>query len=261
VCTLALGIGANTAIFSVVRAMLLAPLPYPHADRLAFIWLDRSDVGYPRGPLSGEDLRDLRDGASTFADIGGIWASGTIAVAIDGPAEQWRRGLVTDNFFRVLGAQPALGRTFRPEDSAPGASSTILIGWDLFTRRLGGDPSILGRQVLVDDQPTTVIGVMPPSFRLLLPPDASVPDDLQIWQPFWPDLLQNPRGRLFLRVVGRLCPGVTIEAASRDVDSVAQRITQDLASGAHLRLSDCTPMTRGRFAGHCWRCSSVSACC
>jgi putative ABC transport system permease protein len=228
VCTLALGIGANTAIFSVVRAMLLAPLPYRHADRLAFIWLDRSDIGYPRGPLSGEDLGDLRAGTETFAEIGGIWASGTIAVGIDGPPEQWRRALVTDNFFSVLGAEPAFGRTFRPEDSAAGAASTILIGWDLFTRRFGGDPSIIGRQVLVDDQPTTIVGVMPASFRLLLPQDSSVPDDLQIWQPFWPDLLENPRGHLFLRVVARMLPGVTIEQSGRDVDAVALRITRDL---------------------------------
>jgi putative ABC transport system permease protein len=228
VCTLALGIGANTAIFSVVRAMLLAPLPYPDADRLAFIWLDRSDVGYPRGPLSGEDLRDLRAGTKTFTAIGGIWASGTIALAVDGRPEQWRRALVTENFFSLLGAEAAIGRTFRPQDSAPHASPTILIGWNLFMRRFGGDPSIVGRQVLVDDQPTTVVGVMPPSFRLLLPPDASVPDDLQIWQPFWPELLENPRGHLFLRVVARMNPGVTIAQSGDDVDAVAQRITRDL---------------------------------
>ena len=129
--------------------------------------------------------------------------------------EQLRSAFVTTNFFQVLGAESALGRTFRAEDSAPGAAPTILLGWDLFQRRFGGDPSIVGQQILVNDQPTTVIGVMPRTFRLLLPPDSSVPDHLQVWHPFWADLERGPREARFLRVVGRMRPGVTIAAGAR----------------------------------------------
>jgi predicted permease len=103
----------------------------------------------------------------------------------------------------------------------------VLLGWDLFARRFGGDRSIVGRDIVVNDQRTTVIGVMPPTFRLLLPPDSSVPDHLQVWQPFGNDLAQGPRGNLFLRVIGRMRPGVTVAQTRADLDSVAGRITRE----------------------------------
>jgi putative ABC transport system permease protein len=228
IATLALGIGANAAIFSVVRAMLIEPLPYRDSDRLVFVWLDQAAVGYPRGPLSGPDLRNLREGSTTCAEFGAIWATGTVALSGDGDPEQLRSAFVTANFFEVLGAESALGRTFRSEDSAPGAPPAILLGWDLFERRFGGDPSIVGRQIIVNDQPTTVVGVMPRTFRLLLPPDSSVPDHLQVWQPFWHDLERGPRGNLFLRVIGRMRPGVTVAQARADIDGIASRLTREL---------------------------------
>jgi putative ABC transport system permease protein len=220
VITLALGIGANTAIFSVVNAMLFEPLPYRDSNRLAFIWLGSSR----NGPLSGPDFHDIREGTTTFEDIGGIWASGTVALTDHGDPEELRTALVTTNFFRVLGVGAALGRTFGAQDTMPGAPPTILIAWDLFQRRFGGDRSILGRQILVNEQLTTVIGVMPETFRLLLPLDSAVPDRLQVWQPVWPEFEQGPRGNQFLRVVARMKPGVTIEQARSQVDEVARRI-------------------------------------
>jgi predicted permease len=223
--TLALGIGANTTIFSIVHAMLIEPLPYRDADRLAFIWL-----GYSRGPLSGPDFRDIREGTTSFEELGGIWASGTVALAGDGDPEQLRTSLVTTNFFRVLGAESAFGRTFREDDGRPGAPPTILLGWELFTRRYGGDPSIVGRQIIVNDEPATVIGVMPRAFRLLLPLDSGVPDQLQVWQPFWPEFETGPRGNQFMRVVGRMRPGVTVAQARADVDSVAGRIRGEMGT-------------------------------
>jgi putative ABC transport system permease protein len=225
VATLALGIGANTAIFSVVRAILLAPLPYRDADRLLFVWSDMTEAGHPRAPLSGPELRDLRQGSQTCADFAAIWAN-TTALTGEGDPEQLRIGLVTANFFQVLGAESALGRTFRAEDSAPGAAPAILLGWELFERRFGADPSIVGRRILVDDNPTTLVGVMPRGFRLLFPPDSSVPDDLQAWLPFWPRVEEGLRGQQFLRVVGRMRPGVTIAEARHDMAGIAQRISR-----------------------------------
>jgi putative ABC transport system permease protein len=116
ILTLALGIGANTAIFSVVRAMLIAPLPYRDSSRLVFVWSDMTSSGYPRAPLSAPELKDLRDRGTLFSSFGSIWAT-TAALTGDSDPEQLRIGLVSTNFFAtVLQADPALGRTFAAED-------------------------------------------------------------------------------------------------------------------------------------------------
>jgi predicted permease len=223
VATLALGIGANTAIFSVVRAMLLSPLPYAHADRLLFIWADRTAFGYPRAPLSGPEFKALREGTSTDLEFGAVWQSGSVTLAGEGEPEQIRAALVTNNFFRVLGARAALGRTFLPEDAVDGAPPTILIGWDLFVRRYGGDPAIVGRPILVGERPTTVIGVLPAGFRLLLPPDASVPDRIQAWSVLWPEFEQT--ANRFLRVIARMPPGASVEQARHEISQIAGRLS------------------------------------
>jgi predicted permease len=231
VVTLALGIGATAAIFSVVRAMLIEPLPYRDPEQLAFVWLDGAARGYGHAPMSGPDFHDLRTASRTIAAFGAIWATGTIA--LDGgrgsglAPEQLRSAFVTTNFFDLLGVRPELGRTFQPDDAT---RPTILLGWELFQRRYGGDAGIVGRTVLVNDQPTTVVGVMPPTFRLLMPPDASVPDRLQAWQPFWPEMEQGPRGNLFLRVVARMRPGVTIDQARADIGGVSAAIAQAIGA-------------------------------
>jgi predicted permease len=226
--TLAIGIGANTAIFSIVHRMLLASLPYRDADRLIFVWSDMTDAGYPRAPLSGPELNDLRERSTTCEAFGAIWAN-TVALTGDDNPEQLRIGRVTDNFFDVLGAAPAFGRTFREEDARPGAPPTILLAWSVFERRFGAQPSIVGQQIMVNDRATTVIGVMPRQFRLLLPPDSSVPDDLQAWQPFPRAIARGPRGQQFLRVVGRMRPGVTVDAARQDVAAIAARISREFS--------------------------------
>jgi predicted permease len=130
----------------------------------------------------------------------------------------------------VLGVDAALGRTFRAEDSLEGAPRTILIGWDLFQRRFGADPSMVGRRISINGDFVTLVGVLPRDFRLLLPPDAAVPDRLQAFSPFWPDLENGPRRNLFLRVVGRMRPGVTIEQARGDVDAMSRQLTRELGS-------------------------------
>jgi predicted permease len=230
VSTLALGIGANTAIFSVVNAMLLQPLPYRDANCLLFIWLDRNQLGYPRGPMSGPDLRDLRERTRSFTGVAGIWATGSITLTGDGEPEQLRSAFVTTNFFQVLGAESALGRTFRSEDSAPGAEPTVLLGWDVFQRRFGGDPMVVGRKIGVNDGTARVIGVMPKHFRLLLPQDSSVPDRLQVWTPFWPDLENGPRRNLFMRVIARMRQGVTVAEARADVDTMAEKVSREIGT-------------------------------
>jgi len=228
ILTLALGIGANTAIFSVVDAMLLEPLPYRDSSRLVFVWSDMSEAGYPRAPLSGPELADLRDRARLFSGFGAIWSS-TAALNGDGDPEQLRIGRVTPDFFSVLGADAARGRTFVSGEDGDGAPPSILLSAALWQRRFGGDPGIVGRRILVNGRPTTVVGVMPASFRLLLPPDSAVPDDLEAWTPFWPKMTAGPRGQQFLRVVGRLRPGVRVDQGRREVDAIASRISREFA--------------------------------
>jgi putative ABC transport system permease protein len=238
VLTLALGIGANTAIFSVVRAMLLAPLPYRDPSRLVFVWSDMTAAGYPRAPLSAPELKDLRDRGTLFNSFGSIWAT-TAALIGQGDPEQLRIGLVSTNFFStVLGADAAIGRTFAAEDETATAPRTILLSWALWQRRFGGDTAIVGRPVQVNGFPTTVVGVMPADFRLLMPPDAAVPDDLQAWQLLNPQaVIRGPRGQQFLRVVGRMKPGVTLEQARTQVDGIAAAISREFTEyGAQGRV-------------------------
>ncbi len=228
ILTLALGVGANTAIFSVVNATLLSPLPYRNADRLVFVWEDQSKEGYARAPLSGPELNDLRERNSRFEGFGAIWAT-TTALTGEGDPEQLRIGNVTTNFFSLLGADAGLGRTFADADDSLAAPTTILLSDELWRRRYGADPQIVGRRIEVNGQPTTVVGVMPRGFRLLLPPDSAVPDDLDAWQPFNRRFTQGPRGQRYLRVVGRTREGVTVGEARQDVDRVAREISQAYA--------------------------------
>ena len=227
VLTLGLGIGATTAIFSLVDALLLEELPYREAERLVFVWQDLTADGYARAPLSGPEITDLRRRARLFSGFGGIWSN--TAVLGGDPPEQLRIGLVTADFFRVLGAAPALGRSFGPEDESPRASPAILLGDALWRRRFGGDPALVGRRIEVSGQPTTVVGVMPPGFRLLLPPDASVPDDLQAWLLLDSSYPRWGRGQQFLRVVGRMRPGVRLADARQEVAAIARRVGREEA--------------------------------
>jgi predicted permease len=228
VVTLALGIGANTAIFTVVNATLIEPLPFRDPERLVFVWSDMTAAGYPRGPLSGPELGDLRDRGTHFEELGAIWAT-TTTLAGDGDPLMLRIGLVTSNFFPLLGAAPALGRTFAAEDESSAAPGAILLSAGLWQRRYGGDPGIVGRRILVSGQPTTVLGVMPEGFKVFLPPDAGVPDDLDAWQLLNRNVVGARRGQMFLRVVGRLRAGVPFDAARQEVEAIAAQISREFA--------------------------------
>jgi predicted permease len=224
--TFGLGIGANTAIFSVVNATLIQPLPYKDSNQLAFVWGSMNTENYGRGPLSGPELFDLRRGGSLFSDFGGIWQN-TATLTGEGQAEELRIGWVTGNFFKVLGAEAAIGRTFEEADERRGAATSILLSWPVWQRRYGSDPSIVGRTVLVYGQPALVIGVMPQDFRLLFPREASVPEDLEAWIPFGSDLPNRPRRQNFMRVVARMKPGVSLVEARGQVSQIAARISHD----------------------------------
>ena len=222
ILTLAVGIGANTAIFSFVNAVLLRPLPYPSADRLAILW---SGLGYSgRAPFSSFEVFHLRQRSKQFDQIAGIWVTNG-ALPGDGAAEQVKVADVTSNFLPLLCSQPALGRFFGPEDDLENAPSTIILTHGVWARRFGSDPSIIGRSVRFGRSRSTVIGVLPADFRLIFPDDASVPPNVEVFEsiPVGPWRADGPA---FLHVIGRLRTGATFAAAQSEMDSAAAQINK-----------------------------------
>jgi putative ABC transport system permease protein len=216
ILTLALGIGANTAIFSVVNGVLLRELPYARSDRLAMLWGHRN--AQPLAELSVPEYWDLRERARSFGDIAAV-ADGNLNLTGIGAAERIGAGYMTANTTAVLGVAPAIGRGFTAEEDAPGGPAAVLLSDGLWRRRFGADPSIVGRSVTLDDVPTTVVGVMPPDFQLPshfsgAPREAWVPLQLD------PAADRNVRGWHFLQVVGRLRDGVSLESASAEVSTL-----------------------------------------
>ncbi len=167
VLTLALGIGANTAIFSVLDAVVLKPLPYPQADRLALIWTEMKSAGQSRAPSSGPDLIDIRHRSKLLQDVGGIWV-GSAAVTGTGEPEQIKLGFTTANFLTLLGIPPAKGRLFNDQDELENAGPVIIITDGLWRRRFGGDENIIGRSLIIDGRAATDrwrhARIVPPSF-------------------------------------------------------------------------------------------------
>ncbi len=224
ILTLALGIGANTAIFSVLDAVILRPLPYPAADRLVLIWTDLS--GAPRAPFSGPDMNDVRTRSRLLQDVGGIWV-GRAALIGTGEPEQIKLGFVTGNFLSLVGVPPARGRLFTARDDVNGAAPALILSDGLWKRRFGANPEIVGQAVKLDGGMATVVGVMPENFRVMYPPDLGVPADVQAWMPFGRDVAQDPRDLNFLRVLGRLQPGASIGAARDEVHAIAGQLRKE----------------------------------
>jgi putative ABC transport system permease protein len=226
IATFALGIGAVTAVLGVVDATLFTPPPYRDPSRLVLVWADPTATSRARIPLAGPELYDLRTRTSSFEGFGAIWAN-SIVLTDHGDPEFVRIGFVTSDFFSLLGVEPAAGRLFAAADEVEGAPESILLSWPLWQRRFGGDPAIVGRTVGVHDRPVRVLGVLPSSFRLRLPAGAGIPDSIEAYQLFGEDLSRAPRGQQFLRVVGRMKPGVRLEAARQDVSRVAADISRE----------------------------------
>jgi putative ABC transport system permease protein len=223
VLTLALGIGANTAIFSVLDAVILKPLPYPQADRVALLWTDLKSAGQTRAPFSAPDMFDIERRSRLIQSVGGIWV-GSAALTGTGEPEQIRIGLVMDDFLTVFGVPPARGRLFVAQDAFPGAAPAVILSNSLWRRRFGADPAIIGRSAKIDGQDCTVIGVMPENFRLIFPPDAGIPPDVQAWAPYPHDANLFPRDLNFLRVIARLRPGAAYSQARPELESIAAQL-------------------------------------
>jgi putative ABC transport system permease protein len=222
VLTLALGIGANTAIFSAVHGVLLRPLPYPDADRLAVIWLTNEQEGFDRDVISYPNFRDIREQTNTLSGLAAF--TGRAAAFSEGDeVEQVLGAAATADFFGVLGVRAALGRTFGAADIEEGRSDVVVLSHGLWTRQFGADPSIVGRVIRIGDATSEVVGVMPRGFVY--------PDGAEYWQPLIRPAgdagFFDARGAFWLSTIGRLAPGASFEQADLELGAVLDDLAQE----------------------------------
>jgi putative ABC transport system permease protein len=218
--TLALGFGANSAMFALADATLSRPLPYPQPDRLLMIWSRHPAV--PRAGVSPMDLRDLEEQSQTFEALAAVMfgaGGGPLVEGPDGSVQSADRQTVTPRFFDVLGVIPVAGRTFQPADAVAGAPATVVMTEGLWRTRFGADPSVVGRQVRLNGDPFTVIGIVRD--------DAQLQRPAQIWT-LLPRLTVERNARM-LQAIGRVKPGVTIDAARADLAVIASRLARSYA--------------------------------
>jgi putative ABC transport system permease protein len=219
VIALALGIGANSAIFSVVNTVLLRPLPYKDPDRLVMVWEDASRHGYPRDTPAAANYIDWRDQNQVFEGMAAI-ANESFNLTGAGEPERIEGRRVSANLFPLLGVGPQLGRAFLPEEDMPGGSRVVLLSHGLWQRRFGSDMNITGKPLTLNGESHTVVGVMPPDFQFPSPDD-------ELWTPiaFTSEEAANRR-RHYLEVIARLKPGVSLEQAQAEMKAIAARLQQ-----------------------------------
>ena len=258
IATLALGIGATALIFSVVNAVLLRPLPYAEPERLVHIWEDLRNRNVYDFPWPPADFHDLRHHTGAFDDVAALTTGRQVVVGRggQGEAELVRTAGATPNLFKLLGARVILGRDFADPDGVPppplpglqvvapaavlSTARRTIISHEFYQRRFGGDPDIVNSVVRLGDEPFEIIGVLEPGFELLFPVGTNVERVPDIWMPLRIDFAAGSRINVFLRVIGRLKPGISLADAQGQVDNLAAQLRAQFpikqTSGLHLRL-------------------------
>jgi hypothetical protein len=213
--TLALGVGVNATIFSVLNSVLLAALPYRAPDRLATIWVENPRQGFPRDFTSYPRFLEWQAQTTRFEDMV-AYSGANMVLTGSGDPEQLRGAAVGGTFFSLLGVEPIVGRGFRRGEEAGGRSQVVVLSHGLWTRRFGADPGIVGRTIMLNARAFEVVGVM--SSRVQLPSR-----DLDFWIPlqFGP---QESRGNFWLRVIGRVKPTATMPEALQELKAVPARL-------------------------------------
>jgi len=221
VIALALGIGANSAIFSVVNAILLRPLPYKSPNQLVVIWENATHLGFPKDTPSPANFLDWR-GQSTLFEGMAAFAERSFNLTGVGEPERLDGRRVSANLFDVLGVKPIIGRTFVSQEDQPG-TKVVLLNESLWKRRFGGDPGVIGRAVNLNGQPYTIVGVLPHTVHL--PTSGNWRD--QVWVPLaFPSEEAASRSAHYLEVIARMKPGVTLPKAQAEMDTIAARLAQ-----------------------------------
>lgn len=221
VLTLALGIGLNTAVFSIVHAVLLRPLPFKNADQLVMVWEQNPHRGWYHNIVSAANFNDWRKENHVFSDMALIDPFLTFNLTGSGAPVEIQAERVTPNLFSLLGVQPLLGRTFVREEGRPGSARVVVLGHALWASRYGGDRSIIGKQILLNSEGYTVIGVMPVGFSDVYSP--SVDSTAQVWVSAL-DLSDPARDDHNYMAVARLRPGVLLKQAQAEMNSIAARL-------------------------------------
>ena len=219
VMALALGIGANSAIFSVVNTVLLRPLPYQDPDRLVMVWEDDTKGGYPRDTPAAANYIDWRDQNQVFEGMAAI-ADLSFNLTGNGEPERIDGRRVSAHLFPLLGVEPHLGRAFLPEDDQPSGNRVVIMSHGLWQRRFGSDMTIIGKPLTLNGESFTVVGVMPPHFQF-----PSREDELWVPIAFSSQEAAN-RGRHYLQVIARMKPGVTLQQAQAEMSTIATRLQQ-----------------------------------
>src|SRR5262245_51368080 len=214
---LALGIGVNSTIFSVVDTVAIRPLPFHDPDRLVGLYTTHQASGENRGNVSYRNLQDWKARSRVFAEIAGVTGRSLTLSDSDEP-ERFNGSTITANMFPMLGIQPILGRQIRPEEDTPGGPRVLILSHGVWQRRYAGDASIIGRSITVNGTPHTVIAVMPPKFMF--------PERSQLWIAQAPIEHTSPRSARSLEVLARLKPGATLEEARRDIKSIADDLAR-----------------------------------
>jgi len=222
---LTLGIGANTAIFSVINAVLLRSFPYKDPERLALVWEKRQGGRTDQNVINLGNFSDWKDQNHVFSDMA-VFFDTSRNLTSDGEPEEITGQLATTNLFSVLGTNPLLGRTFSEDDGREGQPRVIILSYGLWQRRFGGDRSIVGRQILVNEQPATIVGVMPDSFSWHIRRNSRARKPADIWMPLQiSNELRERHGR-FASAVARLKPGVTMDQAQQEMQTIGARLEQ-----------------------------------
>ncbi len=222
VLTLALGIGANAAIFSVVNAVLLRPLPWTEPDRAIMIW--SRWTAFDKTWVASGELMDYRRRARTLEQVA-AWADGQVNLTGDGDPERVAAGGVTANTFSTFGVRPLFGRTFTAQEDVPNGPDVVVLGHALWSRRYAADPAIVGRSILIDGRPSEVVGVMPRDF--VLPTDFQNPEPSQLWTPLQLDPASTDHGSHGLHAAARLKPGATVSQAAAELHGIAKAMTSE----------------------------------
>ena len=229
VLVLGLGIGGATTQFTVVNAIVLRGFSFPHPEQLMSVGLidpkasdQNNNFGFGIIPTA-QDYEDLKAAQQSFAMMAGYLNGSTINVTYKNNPQRYTGGYVTEDFFKIIGVSPILGRDFTAEDNKPGAEKVAILGHEIWQRDFNGDPNIVGQSVRINGKAATIIGVMPPNFKF--------PISEELWTPLYNEFPPTPRGELRHRcqqrapaVMGRLKPGVTLDQANAEFIALAQPV-------------------------------------
>jgi predicted permease len=237
--TITVGVSAVTAIFSVVHAVVLRPLPFQEPERLVALWESNPERSWMFTYASPANVLDWRERVSSFEDVAAHGGTGKISLSGDGDPERVSGAYVTGNFFSVLGITPHLGRWFSMEETWKGASDVVVLGHGLWRRRFGADPTVVGRRIQLDARPRTVVGVAPEGFQF---PSS----DVDLWVPFdWDRKATSTlwfRRAHFLWPIARLKPETTLDAARAELEGVARRLQEEYPETNRAMSAGVTPL-------------------